>query len=168
MNRFGLAIWLHSVTGFESEQDVRRHADRLAENGVDILIPCVKNPPGAVDFLTDAGAVNPDYPEWDPLQVPLLHRHPVDVAGSVSVPRHDVIASGQLLQALPVCPDRSPRIAGATRGQFSMLSPEPLLFAQAKPSSKPSASASGRSRAPDTLGLSFLPSSNSTGARNTE
>lgn len=69
MADFGLGIWLHSVTGFEDADEVQRHADRLAAGGVDIFIPCVKNPPGVVDFLTEAGDVNPAYPDWDPLGV---------------------------------------------------------------------------------------------------
>jgi len=69
MSEFGLAIWLHSVTGFRDAADVERHADRLAQNKVDIFIPCVKNPPGAVDFFTELADVNPQYPDWDPLKV---------------------------------------------------------------------------------------------------
>ncbi len=48
---------------------MEKHAERLADAGYDILIPCVKNPPGAVDFFTDLADVNPAYPSWDPLKV---------------------------------------------------------------------------------------------------
>jgi len=67
--KFGLAIWSHRVTDFGGRDEIESHADRLAKGGFDILIPCVKNPPGAVDFLTDKADVNPEYPDWDPLKL---------------------------------------------------------------------------------------------------
>ncbi len=69
MADFGLAAWLHDITGFRSERDVEAYADRLAEIGYDIFIPCVKNMHGALGFLTGGGDVNADYPTWDPLKV---------------------------------------------------------------------------------------------------
>jgi len=70
MKQFGLGTWSHNIKDFgSSEQEVAQHAERLADGGFDLLIPCVKNPPGYLDFLTDAGNVNPDYPDWDPLAV---------------------------------------------------------------------------------------------------
>jgi uncharacterized lipoprotein YddW (UPF0748 family) len=67
---FSLATWAHSIGNFgNSPDDVRRHVNRLADAGFDLVIPCVKNPPGAVDFFTDVADVNPDYPAWDPLGV---------------------------------------------------------------------------------------------------
>lgn len=69
MSNFGLGVWAHNVTNFGDRDDVPRHADRLAEAGFDIVIPCVKNPPGAVDFVTDVADVNEAYPDWDPLRV---------------------------------------------------------------------------------------------------
>jgi uncharacterized lipoprotein YddW (UPF0748 family) len=41
----------------------------LAAAGFDLIIPCVKNRPGDLDFRTDVGKVNPEYPDWDPLAV---------------------------------------------------------------------------------------------------
>lgn len=69
MHEFGLAVWSHRITDFGGKDEVKGHAESLAEAGFDILIPCVKNPPGAADFLTDVADVNPDYPDWDPLKV---------------------------------------------------------------------------------------------------
>jgi len=64
------ATWVHSVKNFgEHPDDVQRHVDRLADAGFDLIIPCVKNPPGYLDFRTDVGVVNPDYPDWDALAV---------------------------------------------------------------------------------------------------
>jgi uncharacterized lipoprotein YddW (UPF0748 family) len=69
MSDFGLAVWSHRISDFGSEREIDEHVERLADAGFDLLIPCVKNPPGAVDFLTDLAEVNESYPEWDPLRV---------------------------------------------------------------------------------------------------
>ena len=66
---FGLGIWSHNIKDFGGKDDIPRHADRLARMGTNILVPCVKNPPGLADFFTDVADVNPDYPAWDPLRV---------------------------------------------------------------------------------------------------
>jgi len=64
------AVWVHSVKSFgESPNDVQYHVDRLANAGFDLIIPCVKNPPGYLDFRTDVGYMNPEYPGWDVLAV---------------------------------------------------------------------------------------------------
>ena len=69
MKEFGLAVWSHRITDFGARDEIETHADALAEGGFDILIPCVKNPPGAVDFVTDVADVHEDYPDWDPLKL---------------------------------------------------------------------------------------------------
>jgi uncharacterized lipoprotein YddW (UPF0748 family) len=69
MSEFGLGVWSHNLKDFGSADEMKERVARLAEAGFDLLIPCVKNPPGAVDFCTDAANVNPDYPDWDPLRV---------------------------------------------------------------------------------------------------
>jgi len=69
MARFGLAVWSHHIKDFGGRDEIERHAQRLADAGYDTLIPCVKNPPGSVDFLTDLADVNPAYPGWDPLKI---------------------------------------------------------------------------------------------------
>jgi len=64
------AVWAHAVRDFgDSPEDVKVHVNRLADAGFDLIIPCVKNPPGYLDFRTDVGFMNPDYPEWDLLAV---------------------------------------------------------------------------------------------------
>jgi len=68
MRKFGLAVWSHRITDFGGKDEIESHAERVAQAGFDILIPCVKNPPGAVDFLTDKADVSPEYPDWDPLK----------------------------------------------------------------------------------------------------
>lgn len=69
MARFGLAVWSHHIRDFGGRDEIEKHAQRLADAGYDIVIPCVKNPPGAVDFITDLADVNAAYPGWDPLKV---------------------------------------------------------------------------------------------------
>jgi uncharacterized lipoprotein YddW (UPF0748 family) len=67
---FKKATWVHSVRNLgENPDEVQRHVDRLAAAGFDLIIPCVKNPPGYLDFRTDVGNVNPEYPGWDALAV---------------------------------------------------------------------------------------------------
>ena len=68
-HEFGLAVWSHKVRDFGSKDEVERHAKRLADAAVDILIPVVKGTNGAVDFVTGLADVNPKYPDWDPLKV---------------------------------------------------------------------------------------------------
>jgi uncharacterized lipoprotein YddW (UPF0748 family) len=65
-----LATWAHSISNFgDNPDEVERHVERLADAGFELIIPCVKNPPGYVDFMTDVAEVNPSYPDWDPLRV---------------------------------------------------------------------------------------------------
>jgi len=70
MSDFGLGLWSHRITEFgESPDTMRERVGVLADTGFDLIIPCVKNAPGAVDFFTDVADVNPEYPDWDPLKV---------------------------------------------------------------------------------------------------
>ena len=69
-HEFHFATWAHSVSNFgENPQEVERHVKRLADAGFGLIIPCVKNPPGYADFITDVAKVNPSYPDWDVLKV---------------------------------------------------------------------------------------------------
>jgi uncharacterized lipoprotein YddW (UPF0748 family) len=68
--KFHYATWVHSVLDFaKSADEVKRHVNRLANAGFDLVIPCVKNPPGYADFKTTIAEINPSYPAWDPLKV---------------------------------------------------------------------------------------------------
>jgi len=67
--KFGLGVWSHKLRDFADKDEVAKHVKRLAEAGVDILIPIVKFPSGTVDFMTSVAEVHPKYPDWDPLQV---------------------------------------------------------------------------------------------------
>ena len=69
MSEFGLGVWSHNIKDFGGKNELKERIAALADAGFDLVIPCVKNPPGLVDFFTDAANVNPAYPEWDPLDV---------------------------------------------------------------------------------------------------
>ena len=70
MSQLGLATWGHRLGNFGATPDeMRAHLDRLAEHGFSAVIPCIKNMPGAVDFLTDRADVVDGYPDWDPFRV---------------------------------------------------------------------------------------------------
>jgi len=76
MEKFSLGVWAHSIGNFgDSPEAVRQHVGRLADAGFDLIIPCVKNPPGVVDFFTDVADVNETYPQWDPLKVLIEASH---------------------------------------------------------------------------------------------
>ena len=113
MAKFGLGTWSHSIKDFgASAQEVAQHAQRLADGGFDLLIPCVKNPPGYLDFFTDAGNVNPDYPDWDPLAVLIEECAARDVEVH---PWFCVFREGQgsrLLQEHPECKAEGERAEG--------------------------------------------------------
>jgi uncharacterized lipoprotein YddW (UPF0748 family) len=69
MPAFELGAWSHQVRDFGGERDVKKHVERLSRAGFELLIPCVKNPPGAVDFLSEKADMTEGYPSWDPLRV---------------------------------------------------------------------------------------------------
>ncbi len=70
MAQFDLAVWAHNISNFGATPDeMRSHLDRLADAGIDLLIPCVKNRPGTTDFRSNVADVNESYPEWDPLRL---------------------------------------------------------------------------------------------------
>lgn len=68
--KFHFATWAHSISNFGGNpQEVKRHVARLSDAGFELIIPCLKNPPGYADFKTNVAEVNPAYPDWDPLKV---------------------------------------------------------------------------------------------------
>ena len=120
MSKFGLGVWSHNIKDFGGEEEIRRRAAELADAGFDLVIPCVKNPPGLADFFTDVADVNPDYPAWDPLKVL------IEACGARGVKVHPwfcVFAEGErsrLLRGHPECrakTDERPEWACACRPQ---------------------------------------------------
>ncbi len=69
MKDFKLGVWSHRITDFGERDELKERVAGLADVGFDLVVPCVKNAPGAVDFLSDVADVNPEYADWDPLEV---------------------------------------------------------------------------------------------------
>lgn len=61
------AIWIGSRLGGDPD-GTGRELDRLGAAGFKLLLPLVKGSQ-SVDFRTNVGTVNPEYPAWDPLAV---------------------------------------------------------------------------------------------------
>lgn len=64
---FHKATWLHKLPSTES--DVRGVARRLAEAEFDLVIPCVKQTSGIVDYQSRIANVRKEFRTWDPLEV---------------------------------------------------------------------------------------------------
>lgn len=62
-----IATWLHNLPA--TPDGVRRVVQRLADAGVELLIPCVKQVDGLVDYPSDVANVRADYRDWDALMV---------------------------------------------------------------------------------------------------
>ena len=67
MNPAKKATWLHQLPS--TQEEVRRIAQRLAEAGFDLLIPCVKQVTGIADFQSKVASVRSEFATWDPLLV---------------------------------------------------------------------------------------------------
>lgn len=63
------AVWLHNLAQFKDAEAVREFARKYAGEGFDLLIPCVKNPDGLLDYHSKIGVVRPVFKAWDPLEV---------------------------------------------------------------------------------------------------
>jgi uncharacterized lipoprotein YddW (UPF0748 family) len=68
MGNIGKAVWIHNLPQ-EGPEDVRMVARRLAEAGISLLIPCIKNVDGFIDYHGAASHIRPEFNAWDPLQV---------------------------------------------------------------------------------------------------
>lgn len=67
MAAVGKATWIHHLP--QNPDSVRQVARRLADAGFDLVIPCVKNPDGYLDYHGTTAFVRPEFSEWDPLRV---------------------------------------------------------------------------------------------------
>lgn len=67
MNSFKKAVWLHKLPS--TPEAVKGVAQRLADAGFDLLIPCVKQVTGIVDFHSNIANVREEFKTWDPLMV---------------------------------------------------------------------------------------------------
>jgi len=62
-------VWLHNLAQFKGANEVRAFARKYADEGFDLLIPCVKNADGLLDYHSRVGNVRPVFRDWDPLEV---------------------------------------------------------------------------------------------------
>jgi uncharacterized lipoprotein YddW (UPF0748 family) len=67
MAKIHKATWLHKLPS--TPQDVKALAQRVAEAGFDMLIPCVKQITGIADYQSKVARVRDEYKTWDPLMV---------------------------------------------------------------------------------------------------
>jgi uncharacterized lipoprotein YddW (UPF0748 family) len=67
MPRLHKACWLHRFPS--SPEAVREIAHRLEDAGFDMLLPCVKQPNGIIDYQTKIGTIREEFRDWDPLEV---------------------------------------------------------------------------------------------------
>lgn len=67
MSEFHKATWLHKLPSTVDE--TKAVAQRLADAGFDLLIPCIKQVTGIVDYQSKVANVRAEYKDWDPLMV---------------------------------------------------------------------------------------------------
>jgi len=65
---FGKGVWLHNLQPFHNEEKIKQLVDSVLEAGFELLIPCVKNPDGYLDYHSGVGNVRPCFRAWDPLE----------------------------------------------------------------------------------------------------
>jgi uncharacterized lipoprotein YddW (UPF0748 family) len=70
MSKFYKGVWAHSPASLgKTPEAIRKAIARLADGGFDLLIPCVKQVSGLVDYHSKVARVKPEYDDWDPLAV---------------------------------------------------------------------------------------------------
>ena len=67
MPKLKKGVWLHNLTQFKGAGEVRDFVRKYADEGFQLLIPCVKNPDGLLDYHSRVGNTRPVYRMWDPL-----------------------------------------------------------------------------------------------------
>jgi len=67
MQNIKKGIWLHNLPG--TEEEVRAVVKRLSAHGFHLVIPCVKNPDGYLDYHSQVGRIRPSFQAFDPLRV---------------------------------------------------------------------------------------------------
>jgi len=69
MAKLKKGVWLHNLSQFKGPEEVREFARKYSGEGFDLLIPCVKNPDGLLDYQSKVGNIRPVFRNWDPLEV---------------------------------------------------------------------------------------------------
>ena len=66
--KFKKGVWLHNIPKLGGKAEIEKFVKRYADAGFDLLVPCVKNPDGLVDFHSKVAKVNPASRDWDQLE----------------------------------------------------------------------------------------------------
>ncbi len=74
-SRLKKAVWLHNLPRLGGPAQVREFVRKYAGEGFDLLIPCVKNPDGLLDYQSCIGVVRPECRSWDPLETLAAEAH---------------------------------------------------------------------------------------------
>lgn len=61
------SVWLHKLPS--TPDAVKGVAQRLADAGFDLLVPCIKQPSGIADYHSKVATVRAEFKTWDPLMV---------------------------------------------------------------------------------------------------
>jgi len=64
---FGLAAWLHTLNLPHGRDDMEKIVVNMAEHDFDVLIACIKNDDGYLDYQSKVGDVRPCFADRDPL-----------------------------------------------------------------------------------------------------
>ena len=66
--RIKKGVWMHFIPRLGGKAGIERFVKRYADAGFDLLIPCVKNIDGLLDYHSRVGRVRPESQEYDPLE----------------------------------------------------------------------------------------------------
>ena len=66
--RIKKGVWLHFIASLAGKRGIDDFVDRYADAGFDLLIPCVKNVDGLLDYHSKIGFVRDEFKTWDPLE----------------------------------------------------------------------------------------------------
>ena len=67
MSQIRKGVWLHWIDRLGGREGIERFVQRYADAGFDLLVPCVKQVDGVVDYHSRIATVRPAFAEWDPL-----------------------------------------------------------------------------------------------------
>lgn len=103
MSNIKKGVWLHNIPSLGGKKGIERFVKRYADAGFELLIPCVKNIPGLLDYHSKVGFVRPESREYDPLE------HMASVARQAGIKIHAWYCNtpegkeGRLLKEHPEC-----------------------------------------------------------------
>jgi len=76
MRKFFKGVWLHHLPDKnQGDEPIKKMVKRLSEAGFDLIIPCVKNPDGLLDYPSKIGNIRPTFKGWDPLRILIREAH---------------------------------------------------------------------------------------------